>query len=475
MAKKIITIGFSLASSEIRTEYFQSKTSLLDWDIILFKPSIDSLTNFASDDYLGKPCLSDASSFHLKESCEHWRREIKQALDAGRTIIIFLSAVEEVYVATGNRTYSGTGRNARATRIVEPYTNYQSIPFSLKPITAVGNAMKLTPFGSSILKDLWGELGPLAEYQVTLSAEIKNPCLVTKNGDKPVGLIVRSQVSSGAVVLLPDVNLCPDDFMKKVEGKLKWTPKALSFAAQFTKAILAFDKLLNASADLTPEPNWAADPKYQLAIETKLGSELLEAEAAVESAQKHKEKILQRFQAAGRLRSLLYEKGKPLESAIIEALRLLGFEAAPYKQGNSEFDVVFECAEGRLLGEAEGKDAKSINVDKLRQLTMNIHEDLEREEISSPAKGVLFGNAYRLTPPADRQIQFTEKCVQAAKSLSIALLSTSELYLVAQYLSNHPDANFAGLCRTTILTGVGLVTLPSPPNTAPLEATKAVE
>ena len=56
----------------------------------------------------------------------------------------------------------------------------------------------------------------------------------------------------------------------------------------------------------------------------------------------------------------------------------MGFVASPYKEANSEFDVVFESAEGRLLGEAEGKDSKAISVDKLRQLVMNIHEDLQR-------------------------------------------------------------------------------------------------
>jgi hypothetical protein len=57
--------------------------------------------------------------------------------------------------------------------------------------------------------------------------------------------------------------------------------------------------------------------------------------------------------------------------------------------------VVFESEEGRLIGEAEGKDNKAINVDKLRQLSMNIHEDIQREEVTTPAKGVLFGNGYR--------------------------------------------------------------------------------
>ena len=96
----------------------------------------------------------------------------------------------------------------------------------------------------------------------------------------------------------------------------------------------------------------------------------------------------------GRLRGLLFEKGKPLEEAIIEGLRKLGFTAEPFKDDGSEFDVVFESPEGRLIDEAEGKDNKAVNVDKLRQLQMNIHEDLLRDSVAEPAKPVLFGNAH---------------------------------------------------------------------------------
>lgn len=76
-AKKILTVELELASSDTQYASFRSKLSLLDWDIILFKPQINEFYSYA-DYYQGKPSLSDSSSFQLKECCEHWRREIKQ-------------------------------------------------------------------------------------------------------------------------------------------------------------------------------------------------------------------------------------------------------------------------------------------------------------------------------------------------------------------------------------------------------------
>src|SRR5262249_32197944 len=135
--------------------------------------------------------------------------------------------------------------------------------------------------------------------------------------------------------------------------------------------------------------------------------------------------------AAG-LRRLLYEKGKQLEDALVEVLGLLGFEAKPFQEGESEFDAVFISPEGRCLGEAEGKDNHPINIDKLSQLERNIQEDFQRDEVTEHAKGVLFGNAYRLLEPATRAEFFTAKCRSGAKRARVALVRTPDLFPVAR-------------------------------------------
>jgi hypothetical protein len=464
MTKKILTIGLDLASDAAHEEEFRSKASLLDWDIVLFKPVIFELTLQRGDDYQGKPCLTDTASFALKEACEHWRREIKQAIETGKTILVFLSAIEEVFVATGEHQYSGTGRNTRTTRIVTLQNNYSTLPISLKAVSGTGTAIKLAHNGAEVIAPYWAEFGSISQYKILLPQDVKGTCLITKHGDRPVGAILRSQNSSGSLVLLPDIDFYPDDFLQETDDEFGWTDKAKQFAARMVSAVVALDKALHASSDITPEPAWAADPTFMLAKELDLQSELLESERLVEEAQKRKEEVQERLKTAGQFRSLLYEKGKPLEQSIIEALRLLNFQATPYKDSESEFDVVFESQEGRLLGEAEGKDAKAVNVDKLRQLAMNIHEDLQRDEVKTPAKGVLFGNGYRLSPPGDRDTQFTAKCITAAQSSSTALIATTDLYTVVQYLAEHSDEGYAKLCREAILAGVGIVKLPSPPS-----------
>lgn len=460
MAKKILTVGLQLASDDVAYEEFSSRTSLLDWDIVLFQPLIGEFITY-DDQYKGKPSLSDSRSFQLKESCEHWRREIKQAIEAGKTVIVFLSEVQEVYIDTGDRRYSGTGRNRATTRIVSPYSNYQSIPVDLGPTNTRGTAVRLAPKGAEVLAPYWSEFAGESEYNVLLSNTNFPACLLTKNGEKSAGVLIRSKSSNGTLACLPNIDFFRDEFFDEEDGN--WTDKATQFSARLIRAAISLDAALRSVGEVTPEPAWASDHKYALAAERSLRVDLLEAESQLELAQRKKENIIERLRSVGLLRGLLYEKGKPLENAIIDALRLLGFNAKPYKEGSSEFDVVFESEEGRLIGEAEGKDSKAINVDKLRQLAMNIHEDLQRDEVTTPAKGVLFGNGYRLTPPSERDIAFTEKCVTAAQSSSTALLATQDLFRAARYMADQEDRSYAAECRKAIFNSNGLTSLPDAP------------
>jgi len=43
----------------------------------------------------------------------------------------------------------------------------------------------------------------------------------------------------------------------------------------------------------------------------------------------------------------------------------------------------------RYIGEAEGKENKAVNIDKLGQLERNIQEDFARDEVQEPARGIL--------------------------------------------------------------------------------------
>lgn len=463
--KKILTIGLSLADEEINSSDFNSNISLLDWDIILFKPNISGYIARRESMFEGKPCLSDNESFKLKAQSEHWRREIKTAVEHGKLVVIFMDEFTPVSIATGQKEYSGTGKNQKVTRIVANYDNYRSIPLDFKLINTKGKEITLTSKNSEFLSTYWNEFAGISSYKVIIEGA-GTPCLVTKHGEKVVGTIDRSKNSSGALICLPDVDFYQDIFFSDdEEDDDGWSPEGKQFAARFIKEIVSLDKFLHSSGELTPEPEWAKDSRYKLDQENKSYEKLLLIEEKLEKIQIEKETIVDEIKGVGRLRNLLFEKGKPLENAILDALKVLGFEVSQFNNGESEFDAVFESKEGRLIGEAEGKDNKAVNIDKLRQLALNIHEDLEREEIDKPAKAVLFGNSYRLLPINERTEPFTTKCISAASTSSTALVFCPDLFVVTKYLKDKRDSSFATKCRKAILNSVGRVNFPEIPKT----------
>ena len=416
--------------------------------------------------------MSDDQSFKLKAQSEHWRREIKAAIEHGKLVLVYLSELTPLSVATGRKEYSGTGRNQKVTRIVTGYDNYQSIPLVLKPVISKGREIKLAEKNFECISSYWNEFSSISSYKVFIEGEVV-PCLLTRHGNKVVGAIYRSKNSNGALLCLPDIDFYPESFFvgeEDEENEGDWTPEAMQFASRMINAIVSIEKALRSTAELTPEPDWARDSRYKLSKEAVVSEKLLEIEGKLEAIQAEKEAAIDEIKDLARLRNLLFEKGKPLELAILDALKIIGFEVSQFDNGESEFDAVFKSDEGRLIGEAEGKDNKAINIDKLRQLAMNIHEDLEREEVSKPAKPVLFGNPYRLQPISDRLEPFTAKCVSAAVTSSTALVFTPDLFLIAKYLSSKSDRRYAARCRRAMLTSVGRVDFPDVPKEVPTEA-----
>ncbi len=100
----------------------------------------------------------------------------------------------------------------------------------------------------------------------------------------------------------------------------------------------------------------------------------------------------------------------------------------------------------------------------------NIQEDFARDEVSEHAKGLLFGNAFRLSPVNERAKFFTEKCVSAAKRVGAALIRTPDMFGPAKYLKeNSLDTDYAEKCRKAIFIAAGdVVIFPIPPVTETL-------
>jgi hypothetical protein len=431
----------------------RSDMSLLDAGIIVFRPIFESFRWYSTEEYQGRTLLSQTSSFELKEKIDHWRNQIAAAFESGKTIVVFLPAKQEVFRHTGEEIISGTGHSMVRRHNVVLVNNYEFLPLKFDELVpGRGRAMKLAP-DSEILAAYWQNFCSNSIYEVHFKLKSR-PLVLTKLGDKMVGAMVSGK---GKVVCLPDIEWDAADFITE-DGEER-TKAAETFTFRLRDEILSVDAALRVRAEGTPEPDWAREDKFRLAVEAQVENQILDLGTKIESLVKERAGKRVTLKEHASLRALLYEKGRPLEAAVREALATLGFEVSQFKQKDSEFDAVFSSSEGRFIGEVEGKDTRAINVDKYSQLERNVNEDLSRDEIAKPAKGVLFGNAERLTAPGERGEFFTQKVLTAARRTGTVLIRTPDLFAVVRYLKDNPNESFAEECRKAIAWTDGAVVL----------------
>jgi hypothetical protein len=465
MPKKVITIGYQIPGFSSCYKLYSSDQSLLDADIIVFEPAISDYENYyQSSTYQGKDSYDENSSFRLKEDTHRWRNELSAVLEVGKTVFVVFGKCKEIFVHTGKKQYSGTGRNAKTINMVELANNYMCLPITLPPlIPKEGNEIK--PYNHPAFTAFWSEFRSYLKYESYIDGNIDTPLFFTKTGQKPVGGLFK--VGKGHLVLLPPIRY-PDDFTKynEKEKGYYWTKESLKFGEKLVNCFVDIDNFLRSASEQTPPPTWVSEEIYSIEGEKEVRVEIDEINKKIDKLVENKNLLLNKMREEGLLKNLLYEQGTPLENAIIDALVLLGYKAENYNDGQLEIDQVIVSPGGkRFIGESEGKNNSAIGIDKFRQLESNIQEDLQREEVQEPAIGILFGNGFRLQEPSKRPAQFTEKCLINAKRLGVILIQTSDLFSAAKYFKRAHDKKYASLCREAIEQSHGkIVVFPETPN-----------
>ena len=473
--KKIFTIGFELPGDTFEQVSYDSDQSLLDADIVLYKVGFGT---YPTEDYQGKPLFNHYYSARIADQLQHWRSELASATNAGKLVIIFLSSPRSYYRYTGEQQFSGTGRSRVTTNIVTSVSSYGAVPNITSAEAKSGREVRLTREGN-YLAPYWNEFGSDSPYEAFIEGKFTHKILTTKTGDKTVGAAV---LGKGSLLFLPPLGFDEDEFTEfdNESEEIVWTDEAVRFGNRLAASLANLWDVLRRGRMVTPPPEWTLDSAFATDEEASYRSLIVEVSEQVNELQKRRAELEEQLNEAGAIRALLYEQGGPLERAVRNALTMLGFSVSTFAEGDSEFDVIFESEEGRLLGEVEGKDSRAVNIEKFSQLERNLQEDFARDGVTEYAKGVLFGNSERFKPLPARGEAFTAKCFTAAKRVHVALVRTADLFESVRYLRSHPDPGYAKECRLSILKADGeLVVFPTPPfttnSTLREEEAKAVE
>jgi len=85
--KHILSVAFDIPGDNTEYVAITSNQSLADGDIVILEPDISSFCDYTKS-YQGKPSLYESSSFRLKESIQHWQREVAAAVAAGKSVFV---------------------------------------------------------------------------------------------------------------------------------------------------------------------------------------------------------------------------------------------------------------------------------------------------------------------------------------------------------------------------------------------------
>lgn len=460
--KEVKGIGFYLPSDNDDYISLDSFNSLADVDIAIFSPNLDS-TNYSryesgsyndSGEYEGKKRYNKSSSVSIKEHSEHWKKELLKFLDAGGTLFVILNRVDEFFIYTGTKEFSGTGRSQRTTYHVTEFSNYKFLPFS-KISYHLASGKNIIP-NSPLVTDLFKNFKDMFSFETYIVGEgITKGIFTTKNNDRILGASLA--IGNGHLIFLPTISFDDDKFTKKnKKGEQFWTAEAIKRSKMFINSLVEIDKVVRKKTDKTARPIWAQNPDFEL-IEAKLTKDKIEKlSKEIEKKREEIERLKVLMEEQESLKDLLYETGKPLEVAVIKALKILGYTAENFNDGTVELDQIIISPEGhRLIGECEGKDNKDIDITKFRQLLDGLNADFENESVTEKAFGLLIGNPQRLIEPKERNLDFTEKCKIGAKREKIGLIKTADLFNICKYIIESKDTDFARQCRDAILNQLG--------------------
>lgn len=465
MSKEIISIGYVIPGHDDHCVDFQDDSSLMDADVLLISPQ--SVTpsgdwvRFTSSD---GGCYNVGASNTYKQKVAHLRKEIEDHLKAGKNVFIFLTQEQKASLSSG----VSSERKGQNTFSTYTSSNYEFLPINIgRRTSASGKHIQFS--GDSRFGDFYKKFKNNLEYQLYVEAPDGAQIVFTgKDKLKILGAVYR--VGPGHLVTLPALTFDEQEFSetrgKDGQEQEFWNKKGLAFGNNLVECLLTIDESLASDSDRSIPPDWVSKEVFLGKKEKDLSDSINVHVEELGKIQQSIESIKRELEAERKLKDLLFEQGKPLESAVTKALKMLGYKAENYDDGDLEMDQVIISPENhRYIGETEGKDTKDINVTKFRQLVDALNADFARDEVKEKAFGILFGNAERLIEPEKRKLDFTKKCRSGAEREKIALVRTIDLFAVAKYLNENNDESFRKNCRDAIHRGLGkIIEFPAVPD-----------
>lgn len=403
---KILAIGSFFEHEFVDTFNFRSTNSFLDYDIVLvdFRYILNEYkaNNSQNGMYKGHKCLSDDDSVAIVEDIERRKIEISELLKLGRTVIVYLPSSQICYIDTGERQYSGTGKNRQTTRIVKNIDLLSVLPVKFQTVEATGTNIDFR--GEDPFSVFWNANKKYLSFTSYYQEPIGRPLWFLKGTDRVVGSYLPFE--KGNIIFMPTYSDDEEDEQRE---------------KKFFQSILTLVEELKKSTGDFVLPIWSVDylmPKEDIEVSNlkKYESELKKITNKI-SKQK---KIIAELEE---YKILFTGTGRALEIQIGKVLSELGFEVTEGLPGRD--DLILKYKDKVAVVEVKGV-SKSAAEKHAAQLEKWVSEYISKNGIAP--KGILIVNAFKDIPLDDRNEEsFPQQMIRYSKNRNHCLITGIQL------------------------------------------------
>jgi len=408
---------------------FTSMVSAFDYDVVIWDPvgTSNKYEGAYRGEYRGRPAPTEAESVALLEALTRRKQEFTDFLSLGRSIIVIASPPQRIWIDTGKKDTSGTGRNQKVTRIVEDVDLLSAIPGQVS--TVAGRGLELSPV-SPTAASLWRQTKDCWIYRCFLNKFPGAKLLVVAGTEKVVGSVEVSP-DGGVLALLPEPWIpTDDDEDDEPEKGSRDTGAAEDDDEGFVDVpaqMIAWARGLSLH-ESEPIPAWAAVFKFTSEIQRQ--EELTRLERSIAKLATKLDSLKHEQAEDDRWKRLSFSSGTALEDQVRRAFEVLGFTVLEAQRGRSDLRLQWEAE--RVVVEVKGL-SKSAAEKNAAQLEKWVAEEMAD---GVNAKGVLVVNTWREKAPDQRETDFPDQMIPYATARSHCLLTSLQLLTVARDVSD---------------------------------------
>lgn len=407
--------------------------SLLDYDAAVINSDELSHHYYSDESYENKMLLTNRYSKQIQDDFSIIRDQLIEMLEQGKNIFILVGHNENCFIYTGEKKFSGTGRNTVITNSVSEFDMYSFLPVKVEATHIYGDQVEIcckNPYA-----DFFKKAKDSFQYSAFIAINESDSLLKIKGSSKTVSAVIK--YGKGRIIFLPSpyMEYERDDEYEK-------------YSYIYLDALFELNKRLSFNENEYVLPDWTngfsiLNEKEELDCLEKNKQKLDKLSCLIEKQQKAIKNI-QRY------KTMLTTSGSQLEGIVKDVLFELGFTLIESEPGRS--DIIAKYNNIDVVAEIKGvtKSAAEKHAAQLEKWVAQFIEENNRQP-----KPLLIVNGFCDTPILDRDEDvFPAQMLKYSMARNHILVDTTQLLCLYIETKNNPSVRQDRI--TELLSTIGI-------------------